>query len=98
MPFVDTNARVFLGEKSFATWHEALDRYETLPCTRILPGHGAPGGKDCLPRWEYLTAAKKEYLANDTAEGLVQRMRAAFPSFDGDVLLHHPLRFLFPKS
>jgi hypothetical protein len=48
--------------------------------------------------WEYLTAAKKEYLANDTAEGLVQRMRAAFPSFDGDVLLHHPLRFLFLKS
>jgi hypothetical protein len=47
---------------------------------------------------EYLTAAKKEYLANDTAEGFVQRMRAAFPSFDGDVLLHHPLRFLFPKS
>jgi hypothetical protein len=25
-------------------------------------------------------------------------MRAAFPSFDGDVLLHHSLRFLFPKS
>ena len=47
---------------------------------------------------EYLTAAKKEYLANDTAEGFVQRVRAAFPSFDGDVLLHHPLRFLFPKS
>jgi hypothetical protein len=47
---------------------------------------------------EYLTAAKKEYLANDTAEGFVQRMRAAFPSFDGDVLLHHQLRFLFPKS
>jgi len=45
MPFVDTNDDVFLGEKSFATWHEALDRYETLPCTRILPGHGAPGGK-----------------------------------------------------
>jgi len=62
------------------------------------PGHGAPGGKSCLPDAEYLTAAKKEYLANDTAEGFVQRMRAAFPSFDGDVLLHHPLRLLFPKS
>jgi hypothetical protein len=85
MPFVDTNDNVFL--------------YQTLPCTRIRPGHGAPGGKDCLPHMrEYLTAAKKEYLANDTAEGLVQRMRAAFPSFDGDVLLHHSLRFLFPKS
>jgi hypothetical protein len=79
--------------------HEALDRYETLPCTRILPGHGAPGGKELFAQMrEYLTAAKKEYLANDTAEGFVQRMRAAFPSFDGDVLLHHPLRFLFPKS
>jgi hypothetical protein len=36
MPFVDTNDDVFL--------------YETLPCTRIRPGHGAPSGKDCLPR------------------------------------------------
>ena len=99
MPFVEINDDVFLGEKSFATWHEALDRYQTLPCTRILPGHGAPGGKELFAQMrEYLTAAKKEYLANDTAEGFVQRMRAAFPSFDGDVLLHHPLRFLFPKS
>ena len=46
----------------------------------------------------YLTAAKKEYLANDTAEGLVQPRHAAFPSFDGEVLHHPPLRFLFPKS
>ena len=30
MPFVDTNDDVFLGEKSFATWHEALDRYEIM--------------------------------------------------------------------
>jgi hypothetical protein len=96
---VDNSDDVFLGEKSFATWHEALDRYETFPCTRILPGHGAPGTKSCLPRCgSTLTAAKKEYLANDTVEGLVQPMRAAFPSFYGDVLLHHPLRFLFPKS
>ena len=78
MPFVDTNDDVFLGEKSFAMWHEALDRYETLPYTGIL--------------------LDKEYLANDTAGGFVQRMRAAFHSSDGDVLLHHQLRFLFPKS
>jgi hypothetical protein len=55
----------------------------TFPCTRILPGHGAPGGKELLAQMrESLTAAKKEYLANDTAESLVQPMRAAFPSFD----------------
>jgi hypothetical protein len=52
----------------------------------VCPDGGVPDGRE------------EEYLANDTAEGLVQRMRAAFPSFDGDVLLHHPLRFLFPKS
>jgi hypothetical protein len=90
---------VFLGEKSFATWHEAPDHYENVPYTRILPGHGAPGGKELFAQMrEYLTAAKKDYLANDTAEGFVQRMCAAFPSFDRDVLLHHPLRFLFPES
>lgn len=60
------------------TWREALDHHETLPCTRILPGHGTPGGKK--------------------PEGFVQRRRAALPSFDGDVLPHHPHRFLFPKS
>ena|SRR5437588_12815991 len=98
MPFVDTNDDVFLGEKSFATWHEALDRYETLPYARILPGHGAQGGKELFAQMrEYMTTAKKRVLANDTAEGFVQRMRAACPSFDGDVLLHQ-LRFWFPTS
>ena len=62
MPFVDTNDDVFLGERSFATWHEALDHYEILPYTRILPRHGAPGGKELFAEMrEYLTAAKKEY-------------------------------------
>jgi hypothetical protein len=37
-------------------------------------------------------------MANDTAECFVQRMGAAFLSFDEDVLLHRQLRFLFPKS
>jgi len=40
---------------------------------------------------------EERVLANDTAEGFVQRMRAA-RRFDGDVLLHRQLRFLFPKS
>ena len=62
MPFVDTNDDGFLGETSFATWHEALDHhYETLPYTRILPGHGAPGGKELFAQMrECMTAAKKE--------------------------------------
>jgi hypothetical protein len=43
-----------------------------FPCTRILPGHGA-GQKELFAQMrEYLTAAKKEHLVNDIAEGLVQ--------------------------
>jgi hypothetical protein len=98
MPFVDNNDDVFPGEKSSATWHEALDRYETLPVHKNFPRSWRAGHKELLAQMrEYMTAAKKKYLANDTAEGLVQPMCAAFPSFDGDAHLHHPLRFLFRK-
>jgi len=90
---------MFLGERSFATWHEALDHYEILPYTRILPRHGAAGGKELFcPDAGVHDGREERVLANDTAEGFVQRMRAAYPSFDGDLLLHHQLRFLFPKS
>ena len=76
-----------------------LDRYETFRAQESSPDMARRAARSCFAQMrEYLTAAKKEYLANDTAEGFVQRMRAAFPSFDREVLLHHPLRFLFPKS
>jgi hypothetical protein len=76
----------------------SLKGHETLPYTRILPGHGAPGGKELFAQMrECMTAREERVLANDTAEGFVQRMRAA-RRFDGDVLLHRQLRFLFPKS
>jgi hypothetical protein len=62
MPFVDTNDDVSLGERLFATWHEALDHYEILPYTRLLPRHGAAGRKELFAQMrEYMTAAKKEY-------------------------------------
>jgi hypothetical protein len=99
MPFVDTDDGVFLGKKSFATWHEALDCYDTLPVHKNSPRIWRAAHKEPFAQMrEYLTAAKKEYLANDAADSLVKLMHAAFPSFDEDVLLHHPLRFLFPKS
>ena len=44
MPFVDTNDDVFLGEKSFATWREALNRYEIMAVGtgRAAPQHCDP--------------------------------------------------------
>jgi acyl-CoA thioesterase len=94
---VDTNHDVFLGEKSFATWHEARDNYDALPYTEASPDN-APGGKELFAQMsECMTAREERALANDTAEGFVRQIRAA-GRFDGDVLLHHQLRFLFPKS
>jgi hypothetical protein len=51
MPFVDTNDNVFLGEKSFATWHEALDRYENPSrAQEFFPDTARRAAKSCLPR------------------------------------------------
>jgi len=62
MPFRILNDAVFLGEESFATWHEVLNHCEALPYTRIVPGHGAPNGKELYAEMrECMTAAKKEY-------------------------------------
>jgi hypothetical protein len=57
--FVDTNDDVFLCEKSFATWHEALDRDENLPVHKnssrtwragrqraACPDAGVPDGRE----------------------------------------------------
>ena len=55
MPFVDTNDDVFLGEKSF----------ETLPYTRILPGHGAPGGKELFAQMRKCMTAREERVTSE---------------------------------
>jgi hypothetical protein len=74
MPFVDTNDDLFLSEKPFATRHKALDRYRTLPAHKNSLRTWRAGHKELFAQMlEYLTAAKEQYLANDTAEGLVPR-------------------------
>ena len=54
MPFRIPNDAVFLGEESFATWHEGLDHCE-IRTQESFPGHGAPGGKE-------LFAQMREYI------------------------------------
>ncbi len=94
MPFADSDDDVFPGEKSFAMCMR-LSTVTGPYRAQESPLHMARRAcKELFARMrEYLTAAKKEYLATDTAEGFVQRMRAAFPRFDADVLLDHPLRY-----
>jgi len=61
MPFRILNDAVFVGEESFARWHEGLDRCE-IRTQESFPGYAAPGGKELFAQMrEYMTAAKKEY-------------------------------------
>jgi glyoxylase-like metal-dependent hydrolase (beta-lactamase superfamily II) len=87
---------VFLGEKDFEGWAEALDNYQKLPYSRILPGHGAPGGAELFDAMrEYLSVARGALSHAADPADLKQRLIAAFPDFEGRVLLDHQMRFLF---
>jgi hypothetical protein len=63
MPFEDTNHDVFLGEKSFATWHEALDRYETLPVHKNSSRTWRRAQRSVAQMREYLTALRKVWFS-----------------------------------
>jgi glyoxylase-like metal-dependent hydrolase (beta-lactamase superfamily II) len=88
---------VFLGEKAFARWADALDKYQKLAYTRILPGHGAPAGTELFDAMRhYLSVARDALSHADEPADLKRRLIAAFPDFEGNALLDHQMRFLFP--
>jgi glyoxylase-like metal-dependent hydrolase (beta-lactamase superfamily II) len=88
---------VFLGEKAFDSWADALDTYQKLAYTRILPGHGAPGGTELFDAMRhYLSVAREALSEAGYPEDLKRRLIAAFPDFEGEALLDHQMRFLFP--
>ena len=89
---------VFIGEKAFDSWNQALDRTVVLPFDHYLPGHGDPGGKELFASMKsYLATAKREHTTASNGEAFKQAMIAAFPDFRVLALLAHELRFLFPS-
>ncbi len=93
------HVHVFVGEKSFDSWQEALNRAQRLHYERLLPGHGDPGGHDLFDEMrDYLAVAREAYLDADDAEQFKQRLIDDFPDYQGRLLLDHQVRFLFPKT
>jgi glyoxylase-like metal-dependent hydrolase (beta-lactamase superfamily II) len=93
---VYNRVHVFLGEKAFASWADALDKYQNLAYTRILPGHGAPGGPELFDAMRHYLSVAREALSQANAPSdLKRRLIAAFPDFEGHALLDHQMRFLF---
>jgi glyoxylase-like metal-dependent hydrolase (beta-lactamase superfamily II) len=87
---------VFIGERAFETWLAGLQHYQQLPFTRVLPGHGAPGGPELYERMShYLVTARDLLFQSKDGDDLKGRLIAAFPDFTGTAMLDHQKRFLF---
>ncbi len=90
---------VFVGEKAFESWHEALNKTQRLYYKQLLPGHGDPGGHDLFDEMrDYLAVARMAYLDSDNADEFKKRLIDDYPHYQGRALLDHQARFLFPKT
>ncbi len=93
------DVHVFIAEKAFDAWLAALRHYKQLPFTRVLPGHGAPGGTELYDSMEhYLATARELFTRSKSGDELKARLIAAFPDFTGTAMLDHQKRFLFPPE
>jgi glyoxylase-like metal-dependent hydrolase (beta-lactamase superfamily II) len=90
---------VFISERAFETWSGSLTQYKAQAYEKILPGHGAPGGKNLYDRMQNYLATARELLSKASdGDDLKARLIAAFPDFGGRTLLDHQKRFLYPRK
>ena len=93
------NFHVFIAERAFDPWIAALKRYQGQGFTKVLPGHGAPGGSELFAKMaDYLGFSRQALSESSDGEGFKARLISAFPNFPGQVLLDHQVRFLFPRK
>jgi glyoxylase-like metal-dependent hydrolase (beta-lactamase superfamily II) len=96
---VYNRAHLFLGERRFTGWRDAVRTYSGLPYKRVLPGHGTPGGRELYDGMvEYLDFAESALAQSDAAADFKQRLLARFPDHGCRKILEHELRFLFPAT
>ena len=90
---------VFISERAFDTWLDGLQHYKAQTYEKILPGHGAPGGKELFDRMQHYLSTARDLLSEASdGDDLKARLIAAFPDFGGRALLDHQKRFLFPRK
>jgi len=92
------NVHVFIAERAFGTWLKAIKHYQDQRFTKVLPGHGAPGGPELFDKMaDYLSLAQQALSESSDGDHFKARLISAFPDFAGRVLLDHQERFLFPS-
>jgi hypothetical protein len=86
---------VFMSQRAFDTWFAGLQHYKAQPYEKILPGHGAPGGRERYDRMQkYLSTARELLSKAAGGDDLKARLITAFPDL-GHSLLDRQKRFLF---
>jgi glyoxylase-like metal-dependent hydrolase (beta-lactamase superfamily II) len=90
---------VFVAERAFDTWFQALRSYQAQSYTHLLPGHGSPGGPELYDSMlGYLVKVRDVLAVAHNGGDLKTRLIAAFPNYGGRVLLDHQQRFLYPPK
>src|SRR5262249_33936751 len=96
---VYNRVHAMVGEKAFDSWTALLEEKKKLKYEKILPGHGAPGGKDLYGRMQdYLSVARDIYGLAADGEDMKRKMIHAFPDYGGVGMLDQQKRFLFPSG
>lgn len=96
---VYNKVHLFVAERRFDTWAAAIERYKQLPYDTVLPGHGAPGGRDLYDQvLDYLAAAKPAVEQATTGEQLKTTLTQRFRDYRGAILLDVQNMILFPPA
>jgi len=94
---VYNRVHAMVGEKAFESWTETLEKAQNETYKKVLPGHGAPGGKELYSQMQhYLSTARRVYAVAADGEDMKNKMIQAFPEYGGVGMLDQQKRFLFP--
>jgi glyoxylase-like metal-dependent hydrolase (beta-lactamase superfamily II) len=93
------DVHMFIAERAFGTWEEALSALEGLPYHTILPGHGLPADRSVFQlNRQYLRAAQEALATADGPDDLSRRLVAAFPDYGGTAMEGLQNFYLFPAA
>jgi glyoxylase-like metal-dependent hydrolase (beta-lactamase superfamily II) len=96
---VYNRVHAMVGEKAFESWTATLEKAQNGRYNKVLPGHGAPGGKERYSLMQhYLSTAREVYAVAANGEDMKDKMIQAFPGYGGIGMLDQQKRFLFPGA
>jgi glyoxylase-like metal-dependent hydrolase (beta-lactamase superfamily II) len=96
---VYNRVHLFLGERRFSGWRQALMEYRALSFDKIFPGHGLPGDARLYDaNIAYLDFAEAQLPLSKDGDDFKARILKRYPRYGGLALLDHEKRFLFKPA